>query len=72
MQVQDNKHSLEGSIAVATMAHPGNDKAVPVTTQIHKDCEGVSDADRCEYAIKLAKCTMDSLTSQGINPKEVL
>lgn len=71
-QVEGNKHILEGSIAVTKMAHPDDEKAIEATKKIHTDCEAVSDSDRCEYAIKLMKCTMDSLVKQGFDPKEVL
>lgn len=54
------------------MVHPGNDKAVASTNQIHDDCGQITDADRCELAAKLFKCTNDSLIKQGIDPKAMI
>lgn len=53
------------------MAHPGNEKALEISDNIHNDCESVTDADRCEFAAKFLACTNDSLNKQGIDPKTI-
>lgn len=66
-QLQDGKPSLDNSIALVQKMHPGNDKAVEITKKLHSDCDGVSDADRCENAFKIVKCLKESMAAQGLN-----
>lgn len=71
-QQVDNKHVLDKAIEVTKKAHPGNDKFIEIVKTIDSDCAGVSDADRCEFAVKYSVCSIASLKKQGYQPNDVL
>lgn len=71
-QVKDNKPYRDGAIAITKLAHPGDDKALQITNKIHDDCDGITGADRCDFAAKLMTCTNESLIKQGIDPKKIM
>lgn len=70
-QIKNNKPDLDGSIALAKMTHPGDEKAIEVIKTLHADCGSITDADRCELAGKVMVCSNESLIKQGIDPKKL-
>lgn len=59
-------------MSVAKLAYPGNDKAVDMASTMMKDCDAISEADRCELATQLLKCVHASAVKQGVDPKKLL
>ena len=50
--MKDNKISVEGNIAMAKMAFDDPAK-IRLITDVATECASVTDADRCEAAVKL-------------------
>lgn len=71
-QIKDNKNSVEGNIEIAKMLHPGNDKALELAKTIATECSSVADADRCELAAKLMKCSEQVAIANGWDPKKMM
>lgn len=72
MQIKDGKPSIEGAIMVAKIAYAGNEKAVEMASTLMKDCDAISDTNRCELAAKIMQCGQQSATKHGIDPKKMI
>lgn len=52
------------------MMHPGNAESIEIAKNTYYDCKDISTGDRCDYAVDLAKCSIQSLARQGIDIKD--
>lgn len=72
VQIKDGKPSIEGAIMIAKIAYAGNEKAVEMASTLMKDCDAISDTNRCELAAKIMQCSQQSATKHGIDPKKMI
>lgn len=65
----DKKFSVEGFKAVASMAAGDDEEMLKKMDEIARECEHVSDPDRCEQAIKIGKCLEEGAKKRGLKPE---
>lgn len=57
---------------MAKLAFSGDAAKVTLSKEILTECAGVTDPDRCEFAVKMMECGMKAAISRGIDFKELI
>lgn len=65
--VEKGAFSKDGYMAVASMACGDNEEMCGKAKEIGEECEKVSDPDRCEQGIKIAKCMEEGAKKRNMS-----
>lgn len=71
LQMKNNQVDVDTVIALAERAFDGDAKKVEMAQSLASDCAAVTDADRCEAAIKIFECGHIAAKTRGMNFEDV-
>lgn len=69
--MKNNQVDVENIIALADRAFDGEAKQVQMARELASDCANVTDADRCEAAIKVFECGHIAAKTRGMTFEDV-
>lgn len=57
---------------ISAMVLGADNPKIPIFQKIIEDCNGISDADRCEYTYKMLECGEKAAKARGIDLGEIV
>lgn len=69
--MKNNQVDVENTAALADMAYDGDVTKVSMARDLANDCTGVTDADRCEAAVKIFECGHIAAKKRGLDFEDV-
>lgn len=69
--MKNNKVDVDRSVELAEMAFNGDAGKVQMARELAIECSEVTDADRCDAALKIFQCGHMAVKSRGITFEDV-